>query len=133
MIKDYFNSHYRIADPLHFKGNPWFEPLRMCLMHLQNKMDAELSNVEYAVDKIGLDMYLSFYKIDQYAKYKEILPNDVIYLFTNQYEYTDKDGFFLMPKIVAIFSSKDIGGIFGKPLFVAPINDYKAIYKTEII
>lgn len=131
MIDKYLETHYSIKDPLIFKKHPWFEPLKMSLMHLQNRMSSELSNVDYAVDKLGLDMYLSFEKNEQYITYKNTLSEDVIYLFANQFDYSDEQGYILIPKIVAIFTDKEISG-FNQPIFGANTGKYK-IYKIKNI
>jgi hypothetical protein len=111
MIKEYFNSHYSLKKPMVLKNNEWFPVLQNMVMHLSNKMEAKLTDVEYVVDRVGLDMYLSFIDDPEYLELTDRLPKDTIYLFSNRF-YVDSEGNFdKKPRMVAIFSNQKIEGM----------------------
>ena len=111
MIKEYFKSHYSLETPMVLKDKEWFPVLKHMIQHLTNRMSAKLTDVDYAVDRVGLDMYLSFIYDPEYQELTNKLPKDTIYLFSDRF-YIDGDGDFdKKPRMVAIFSDQKIEGM----------------------
>jgi hypothetical protein len=108
MIKEYFKSHYSLETPMVLKDKEWFPILKHMIQHLTNRMSAKLTDVDYAVDRVGLDMYLSFIYDPEYHELTDKLPKDTIYLFSDRF-YIDGDGEFdKKPRMVAIYSNQKI-------------------------
>jgi hypothetical protein len=108
MIKEYFKSHYSLETPMVLKDREWFPVLKHMIQHLTNRMSAKLTDVDYAVDRVGLDIYLSFIYDPEYQKLTDKLPKDTIYLFSDRF-YIDGDGDFdKKPRMVAIYSNQKI-------------------------
>lgn len=104
MIKEYFNSHYVINEPLVLKDKPWFHPLKYMILHLSNKIEPKLCDTRYAVDLVGLDIYLSFIQDEKYVKLKNELPTDTIFLFADKFSVDNDGNFNILPKITAILT-----------------------------
>ena len=108
MIKEYFKSHYSLEEPMVLKDKKWFLPLKHMMQHLTNRMSARLTDTDYAVDRVGLDMYLSFINDPEYVELRDKLPNETVYLFSDRF-FVDNDGNFdKKPRIIAIFSNQKI-------------------------
>ena len=90
------------------KDKECFPVLKHMIQHLTNRMSAKLTDVDYAVDRVGLDMYLSFIYDPEYQELTNKLPKDTIYLFSDRF-YIDGDGDFdKKPRMVAIYSNQKI-------------------------
>lgn len=111
MIKEYFKSHYSLESPMVLKDSNWFLPLKHMILNLTNRMSAKLTDIDYAVDRVGLDIYLSFFNDPEYFKLRDKLPNDTIYLFSDRFFIDNNDNFDKRPRIVAIFSNQQIDGM----------------------
>lgn len=111
MIKEYFKSHYSLESPMVLKDKKWFPVLKHMIQVLTNKMTAKLTDVDYAVDRVGLDMYLSFIDDSEYVDLMNKLPKDIIYLFSDQFYVDDNGDFDKKPRIIAVFSNQKIEGM----------------------
>lgn len=108
MIKEYFKSHYSLETPMVLKDKEWFPVLKNMIQHLTNRMSAKLTDIDYAVDRVGLDMYQSFIYDPEYQELMDKLPKDTIYLFSDRF-YIDHNGEFdKKPRMVAIYSNQKI-------------------------
>jgi hypothetical protein len=108
MIKEYFKSHYSLGDPMVLKDKKWFLPLKNMIQHLTNRMSAKLTDIDYAVDRVGLDMYLSFINDPEYVKLRDRLPKDTVYLFSDRFFIEDNGDFGKRPRIIAIYCNQKI-------------------------
>jgi hypothetical protein len=105
MVNDYFDTHYSIKEPMVFKDQAWFLKLKSQIDRINNNAPFI---VDYIVDRLGVDVYLSFYNNDDYIELKELLPADAVYLFCNYFVSDTKDGFILQPKLMGVYNRNPI-------------------------
>lgn len=104
MVKEYFNSHYVINELMGSEDKSWCLPLRQMILHLTNMSIPKLCDTRYAVDLVGLDIYLSFIQDEKYVKLKNELPTDTIFLFADKFSVDNDGNFNIIPKITAILT-----------------------------
>ena len=101
MVNDYFDTHYSVKEPMVFKDQAWF-------LNLKNQIDRINNNapfiVDYIVDRLGMDVYLSFYNNEVYIELKELLPADAVYLFCNYFVSEVNGSFILQPKLMGVYN-----------------------------
>lgn len=105
MVNKYFDTNYPINDSMVFKDQAWF-------LNLKNQIDRINNNapfiVDYVVDRLGMDVYLSFYNNDEYIELKELLPADAVYLFCNYFVSEVSSGFTLQPKLTGVYNRNPV-------------------------
>ena len=105
MVNDYFDTNYPINDSMVFKDQAWFLNLKNQIDRINNKAPVI---VDYVVDRLGMDVYLSFYNNDEYIELKELLPADAVYLFCNYFVSEVNSGFTLQPKLTGVYNRNPV-------------------------
>jgi hypothetical protein len=105
MVNDYFDTHYSVKEPMVFKDQAWF-------LNLKNQIERINNNapfiVDYIVDRLGMDVYLSFYNNEVYIELKELLPADAVYLFCNYFVSEVNGSFILQPKLMGVYNRNPV-------------------------
>ena len=105
MVNDYFDTHYSIKEPMVFKDQAWFLTLKNQIDRINNSAPFI---VDYIVDRLGVDVYLSFYNNEDYIELKDLLPADAVYLFCNYFVSEVNGGFMLQPKLMGVYNRTQI-------------------------